>query len=128
MRQNDMADGLYIGGFLNGMPVQYVQFSATGINIVSPTKITLSAPLVEVSASTSFTVNSPQSNFSGMVVIQGLLSWLAGMTGSGGGATSALITGVIRFVGSVFANGKYIDDTHTHGGVQSGASNTNTVN
>lgn len=113
-RRFDMADGMYIGGFLNGAPTQYVQFNAAGVNIVSPQKITLSAPLVEIDASTSLTVNSPQSNFSGMVIIQGLLSWLAGMTGSGGGGTTGTITGVVRFIGSVFANGKRIDDTHTH--------------
>ncbi|MDR9839464.1 oxidoreductase [Herbaspirillum huttiense] len=113
-RRFDMADGMYLGGLLNGTPVQYVQFTAGGINVVSPQKITLSAPQVEIDASTSLTVNSPQSNFSGMVIIQGLLSFLAGITGSGGGATTGTITGVMRFIGSVFANGKHIDDTHTH--------------
>ena len=34
-RQNDWADGCYFGGFLNGDPENYVQFSAGGINIVS---------------------------------------------------------------------------------------------
>jgi phage baseplate assembly protein gpV len=127
-RRSSMADGLYVGGFLNGTPTQYVRFSAAGIDVVSPTKITLQAPQVEIDASTSLTVNSPQSNFSGTVIIQGLLSWLAGMTGSGGGATSATISGVVRFIGSVFANGKRIDDTHTHNGVQSGSGNSGTVN
>ncbi|MFJ3048519.1 oxidoreductase [Herbaspirillum chlorophenolicum] len=126
-RRNDMADGMYIGGLLNGVPSQYVQFNASGINVVSPQKITLSAPQVEIDASTSLTVNSPQSNFSGMVIIQGLLSWLAGMTGSGGGATSATITGVVRFIGQVFANTKRIDDTHTHTSTTAGTP-TSSVN
>lgn len=122
----DMADGLYVGGFLNGAPTQYVQFSAAGINVVSPTKVTLQAPLVEVDASTSFTVNSPQSNFSGTVIIQGLLSWLAGMTGSIASGVASVITGATQFIGSVTANGKHIDDTHTHSDPQGG--NTGTVN
>lgn len=33
-RRFSMADGIYIGGVLNGVPKQYVQFTATGINIV----------------------------------------------------------------------------------------------
>jgi hypothetical protein len=52
----DWADGLYLGGFLNGNPVQYIRFSSDGIEIVSPTKITLRAPTVEVDASTLFKV------------------------------------------------------------------------
>ncbi|NKI68967.1 oxidoreductase [Collimonas pratensis] len=127
LRRNDMADGMYFGGMLNGVPVQYIQFAASGINIVSPTKITLTAPLVEIDASTSFTVNSPQSNFSGMVIIQGLLSWLAGMTGSTTSGVAATITGIINFIGSVTSNGKAIDSTHTHH--ENGAgSNTNPPN
>ena len=126
-RMFDMADAVYFGGMLNGAPTQYIAFSASGIALTSPTKVTISAPLVEVDASTSFTVNSPQSNFSGTVIIQGLLSWLSGMTGSGGGATSAAITGVVRFIGSVFANGKNIDDTHEHSGVQPGSGNSGPV-
>lgn len=42
-RQNDRADGLYVGGFLNGTPSQTVQFSASGITITSPNAITLNA-------------------------------------------------------------------------------------
>jgi hypothetical protein len=52
----DWADGLYMGGFLNGNPIQYIRFSAAGIEIVSPTKITLKAPTVEVDASALFKV------------------------------------------------------------------------
>jgi hypothetical protein len=33
-RRFSMADGLYFGGFLGAAPTQYVQFSATGVNIV----------------------------------------------------------------------------------------------
>ncbi|MDI8977590.1 translation initiation factor IF-2, partial [Salmonella enterica subsp. enterica serovar Lubbock] len=38
------------------------------------------------------------------------------------------ITGAVEFIGSVKANGKVIDNTHTHGGVQHGGSNTDEVN
>lgn len=113
-RRFDMADGLYHGGYLNGTPQQYVRFSAAGIEMVSPTKVTLRAPLVEVDASTSLTVNSPQSNFSGAVIIQGLLSWLAGMTGSTVSGVAAIITGTINFFGALTSNGHDISSTHQH--------------
>lgn len=41
------SDALYIGGFLNTVePEQYVRFSAGGIEVVSPTVITLRAPSI----------------------------------------------------------------------------------
>lgn len=45
-RRNSLADALYIGGILNGAPQQYVRFSATGVEIVSPTAIDLQAPAI----------------------------------------------------------------------------------
>ena len=48
-RQYDFSDALYIGGMLNGgTPSQYVQFSSSGIKIVSPTKITIQAPEIDL--------------------------------------------------------------------------------
>lgn len=43
-RKHDMADALYLGGVLNGVPQQYVRFTAGGIEMVSPTKVTVQAP------------------------------------------------------------------------------------
>lgn len=113
-RMFDMADAVYFGGMLNGTPNQYIAFSASGIAITSPTQISLTAPQIVANASTSFTVNSPQSNFSGTVIIQGLLSWLAGMTGSVASGVASLITGAVQFVGSITSNGHAIDSTHQH--------------
>jgi hypothetical protein len=45
-RRNDFADGLYIGGFLNGVPVQFLQFTDTGITITSPGRVTINAPTI----------------------------------------------------------------------------------
>lgn len=47
-RMFDWADGLYIGGVLNGVPSQYVRFSSTGIQITSPTAVRISAPIVAI--------------------------------------------------------------------------------
>ena len=35
-RRNDMADGLYMGGFLNVVPTQYFRFSSGGVDLVTP--------------------------------------------------------------------------------------------
>lgn len=47
-RKYDWADGLYFGGFLNATPVQYVRFTADGIEVVSPSKVTIRAPSIEL--------------------------------------------------------------------------------
>src|ERR1044071_6637635 len=47
-RQFNMSDGLYIGGMLNGTPEQYVRFASGGITVLSPTKVTIEAPTIEL--------------------------------------------------------------------------------
>jgi hypothetical protein len=48
LRQYDFSDALYVGGMLNGVPQQYVQFSSSGIKILSPDTITLEAPNIVI--------------------------------------------------------------------------------
>lgn len=67
-RRNDMSDGMYIGGVLNDVPTQYMMFSASGIKVLSPTKITLEAPLLEIIAPSGMTVDTPVAVYSGDVV------------------------------------------------------------
>lgn len=43
-RRNSLADALYIGGLLNVTPVQFVQFTDSGITVKSPTLVTIDAP------------------------------------------------------------------------------------
>lgn len=47
-RRHSLADGLYVGGVLNGTPQQYVQFTSTGITVFSPQTVTIQAPNVKV--------------------------------------------------------------------------------
>lgn len=96
-RMFDMADGMYLGGMLNGTPTQYVQFTDGGISIVSPAKITLSAPVIELDGQ----------------LIQG--------RGEHGG--TAVMQGPVTVIEDLTAAGVSVS-THTHGGVQSGSSNT----
>jgi phage baseplate assembly protein gpV len=130
-RIHDLSDGFAFVGFfsqatkISGISTASTQLrsndGATFIDLNPTTqKVTITAP-------GGFYVNAPQSGFSGAVVIQGLLSWLNGMTGSTVSGVAAAISGVINFVGSVTSNGKAIDSTHTHH--ENGAgSNTNPPN
>lgn len=43
MRTYDWSDGLYFGGFLNGVPEQYIRFHPQGIEIYSPKNIKIEA-------------------------------------------------------------------------------------
>lgn len=45
-RRADLADGLYLGGFLNAVPVQVVRFAADGIHVTSPTAVHIAAPAI----------------------------------------------------------------------------------
>ena len=56
-REFDLADGIYIGGILNGIPVQYIQFDSLGnlnitvtaaVNIVAPGGLTVNGTPVTV--------------------------------------------------------------------------------
>lgn len=55
-RKFDWADALYVGGILNNVPVQYVRTSTSGIEITSPTAISLNAPNIMLAA-TNITIN-----------------------------------------------------------------------
>ncbi|KAG1258519.1 hypothetical protein G6F65_015550 [Rhizopus arrhizus] len=116
-RTHDMADGLYFGGLLNGTPVQYVQFTAGGINVVSPSKVTVQAPNIELNAAAQCALNSP------VIVLNGTVQQGAGSFGG-----TSTWQGNMNTLGTLRNNGKDVGSTHTHPGVQSGPSNTGTPN
>lgn len=116
-RSHDMADGLYFGGLLNGTPVQYVQFTAGGVNVVSPVKVTVTAPDIELNASTQCALNSPQ------ILLNGTVRQGAGSLGG-----TSTWQGDMNTLGTLRNNGKDVGSTHTHPGVQTGPSNTGTPN
>lgn len=49
-RKFDYADGLYFGGFLNGLPSQYIFFKDSGIDVVSTGKIYMKGSSIELDA------------------------------------------------------------------------------
>lgn len=66
-RQNSHADGVYLFSCLKGEPKQYIRFSEEGIELVSPTKVTIKAPDVQIDASSGITINTPLVAVSGDV-------------------------------------------------------------
>lgn len=70
-RRNSLADAFYLGGVLNSAPSQYVEFTDSEINIVSPNKVNVTAPVATVTASTSVTVDTPTAHFTGNVTAAG---------------------------------------------------------
>jgi hypothetical protein len=77
-RRFDMADGLYFGGFLNGVPTQFVQFSPAGIQITSPIAIDMNAPTIgmtapsiSMTATTGITATTPTFTVNGNLTSTG---------------------------------------------------------
>jgi phage gp45-like len=113
---------MYLGGMLNGTPTQYVQFSAAGIKLHSPTAVVLEAPAiqltgqtVEIAASASATVTTPTFTVNGATVLNGTIS----QTGGG----TANFSGSMEVTGDVTAQGTSVHN-HVHGGVQPGGGNS----
>ena len=100
-RRADIADGLYTGGFLNAAPTQYVRFTDSGIEVVSPTNVTVRAPTINMIGADSVTLQSAS------IVLDGPVTGTAGAV----------------FAGDVSGQGTSLH-THKHGGVQSGGSQT----
>lgn len=120
-RQYSFADGMYLGGMLNGTPTQYIQFSAAGIRIHSPTQVKIDAPdvlieaqTVEINASTSTTVTTPTFTVNGATVLNGPLTQ---GKGAAGGACEML--GPLDVVNDVVAQGTSVHN-HTHPDAQGG--------
>ena len=93
-RRYSLDQALYIGGLLNGEPQQYVKFTSKGIDITSPTAVTINAPTLTfngnemivnakrsvavttttctLNATQAFNIVSPQSAYAGKVVINSI--------------------------------------------------------
>lgn len=62
LRRSDMADGVYLGGLLNGAPTQYVMFGQTGITITTPASVIINSPNVELNGNLAVTENISAGN------------------------------------------------------------------
>lgn len=97
-RRFDLADGVYLGGILNAAPEQYVRFTDDEIEVVATTKIKITAPTVEVHASTLFDVTGPtritgNTEIVGNLVVTGSISAASAAISGALTAASAAISG-----------------------------------
>lgn len=76
-----------------------------------------------VQASEQVTCDTPHTIFTGAVTVQGLLTFLSGMNGTGG-ANSNVITGDLTQTGGNISSNGVVLHTHTHGGVTPGGGST----
>lgn len=94
-RKFDYADGLYFGGFLNGVPSQYIFFKESGIDVVSTGKIYMKGTSIELDAPVETT-----STLEVKTTIQ-----------AGGDITDNAASG-----GKSMSNMRQVYDSHTHNG------------
>lgn len=117
-RIHDLSDGFaFVGFFSQATKISGVSTTSTQLRSSDgSTSIDLdpTAQKVTITAPGGFYVNAPQSGFSGAVIVQGLLSWLAGMTGSIVSGVAATINGAINHFGTLTSNGHDIGSTHKH--------------
>lgn len=125
LRRFSLADGIYIGGILNGAPTQWVHFSDEGIHIFSPAEVRITAPsilmeaeTVVIEASDSTTVTTPTFTVNGNTVLNGSIS-----QGSGGSGGAVNLIGPVDVTNDVQASGISLN-SHTHGGVEPGGGST----
>lgn len=129
-RRFSMPDGLYVGGFLNGTPTQFIQFDPeAGITITSA-----DGQPVNINAPGGANVTAPTTTITGDVTVDGDMMVTGKTTTADFQATGAVdldaatISGTLTadtLVGTtdVIAAGKS-GASHHHGGVQTGGGNT----
>jgi len=123
-RRFDMADGMYIGGCLNGTPTQYVRFSSSGIELNSPTQIKLVAPdvrmdatTIEINASSSVTVTTPTWTLNGNQVNNGNVT-----------STGTVMAPTLNATTQLLAQTKDVGPNHQHDhGTMTATGHTGTV-
>jgi len=129
-RIHDLSDGFAFVGFfsqvtkIGGISTSSAQLRSND----GSTYIDVNPALqkVKIVAPGGFDVIAPLSTFSAAVTITGLLTFVGGMIGSAASGAAAVFNGILNVVGQITANGKRVDDTHTHSDPQGG--NTGPVN
>lgn len=111
-RQFSMADAVYFGGILNGTPNQYMAFSSTGIDIVSPVRIRLAAPEIDLQATNTIgiTAGAQITNSAPEIEMDGQMTQGEGPLGG-----DASMAGPLTVTNDVIAGGNTISvNNHTH--------------
>ncbi|OWT69205.1 MULTISPECIES: Gp138 family membrane-puncturing spike protein [unclassified Achromobacter] len=114
-RMHDMADGFaLVGPFSQAKMIGSVRTDAVQLRAddgLSYVELVPAAGQVNIVAPGGFNVVAPT----------------IGLIAAESGASDVSMTGNFNLTGTLTANGKRIDDTHRHGGVQTGSSNSGTV-
>lgn len=121
-KMHDLSDGFVLLGF-RSQPRALSGFSTSSTQLRSDdgstyVEIDSTGGIVSLKAPTEILMDAPTVRFTGVMAVEN----------QGGADTSVSINGKTSFNGQVLANGKRIDDSHTHNGVQSGTGNSGNVN
>lgn len=112
--------------FPDGAVVEY-DSAAKVMTVTTSGNVIVNCSQAVINAESSVTLNTPQTTCTGNLTVEGLLTYLGGMVGSGGSGASAQITGNVAFSGGTLThNSTDIGSTHKHGGVQTGGGQTGT--
>lgn len=114
LRTHARADAVYLTGIasLNQTPTQYARFTESGIDVVSPVKLSINAPDVAVTGTSSIALNSPN------IILNGPITQGAGS-----------YAGVAHFKNAVTSDAEFSVGAirltyHGHNGVQHGTDNS----
>jgi phage baseplate assembly protein gpV len=131
MRSFSPSDAIMVGTVHTKDPTTWIHLkqdntivihAPSGVKIESDTSVEITAPQVTVNA-TTVTVNATESTFSGHVTV------LGGITVSGGGGSQMTgdftLNGSMNATDDVTASGISLN-SHVHGGIQPGGSDTST--
>lgn len=83
MRRHSLADGFFVGGFLNAAPTQFIQFNSTGITVHSPHKVIVTAPEIDYTADNKINLTAPNIKLDGAVEVTGAQTNDSTITASG---------------------------------------------
>lgn len=130
MRRYDMADGLYIGGVLNGTPAQYIRYYSGGIEMFSPTKVLIRSPEIELRATAQIQSNAPvitntaTTSISDVAPVATTTAPIIALNGNitqttGGGTPGVTLQGPLHVNTEVYAQTTPLH-THAHTGVTTG--------
>lgn len=117
-RQYDPSDGLYIGGFLNGAPKQFIEFLESGINITATGDVTISTPAnvnVEAGGDAEITCSSAAINAPSGLTVDAPTSVFTGLISAAGiGAGSAPVAGHVADASGSMDDIRNIYNSHSH--------------
>ncbi len=98
--------------------------AADTVTINSGTQVIVNAAdAIKLTAGTLVEIDAPLTHVTQQLVVDGLLTYNAGLAGSPGGAGSHITGELVQTGGQLSSNGVVLD-SHVHSGVQTGPSNT----